>query len=340
MSSDSTRVDTVVARLRGEDNARRSAFIQLAVDHALSLPVRDLVRIDDVADVLVEALSEDNAQKLIDEALHPARTRLREHFIVTKETPRDLVPADMPDRLVDVMTKGRAPRAAWAKGAVDVAPIRALFAPIVQDVLLSFAKKLPIPGLGGDSTPPPAAEKSKSSGLLGNAIRKRAESLADMGKAALGGLSSEIEKKVQATTRDFSQQAMTEIRGAIKDRLQSDEGRDTIRAIRTAIVERFLDTPIHVLMEDVERGPIEEIIALAPSLVAHNRHSPNLRRFIEAEVQQLLSDHGDRAVGDLLRDYGLFDTVRARVLAQLDQPVAAFIETDGFRAWLTDLLAD
>lgn len=337
MPSESTRVDTLIERLSGENNARRTSFIELVLDHVMTLHVRDLVSIDDVADVLVEALSEENVQKVIDETLHPARTRVLAHFTATKETPRDLVPEDMPERLVNVITKGRAPRAEWAKGAVDTAPIRSLMAPIVQDVLLSFTKRLPIPGLGGDSS---SSDKPRSSGVLGSVLRKGAESIADRGKAALSGLSGELEKKIQATTREFSQQAMTDVRSAIKDRLQSPEGKDTLRGLRTALVERLLDTPVHVLMEDVERGPVQEIIALVPSLVAHNRHRPNLRLFIENEVKQVLTDQGARSVGELLDDFGLRDSLRRRMLAQLDQPVASFIQTDGFRVWLSELLAD
>lgn len=333
----SVNAKSLIERLSGEENARRTAFIALAVDHTLAQPVRDFVHFEDIADVLTEALTDANAEKLIAEELHPMRQRVLEHFQATKETPRDLLPPRVPERVIAIVAKGNRPRAAWAKGAVDVAPIRGLLSPIVQDVLLSFSKKLPIPGLGGEA--PAAQEKpSRSGGLLGSALRKSAGSIADMGKAALGNISGELEKKIQATTRDFSNQALGEIRSAIAERLQSDEGQKVIRDIRVSLIERFLDTPVHVIMDDANRAPVEALVGLVPDVLEHNRGRSQLRDFIQKEVEYQLATYGDRSVGELLDNYGLKSALRDRIVARIDRPVAQFIESPGFEAWLSDLL--
>lgn len=326
---------TLIAKLSGEESAHRRAFLALAVDHTLEEPLSTFLYPDELAKLLVDVLTDTNAEALIEREIGPARARTLAHFQETGETPRDILPADLPDQVVEIISRGERPRAEWARGAVDPAPLRALLAPIVQNVLMSFAKKLPIPGLQGEAEPAP---QDKRGGGLGASLRKRAGSIADMGKAALGGISGEIERKLQVTVREFSQQALTEVRGAIRERLQSDEGRKVTRELRAALVERFLDTPIHVLLEDGDRAPVDELLALAPAIVAHNRVRPQLRSFIEREIAFYLERDGATPIGELLDVYELREPLKARLLDELDPPVTRFIQSEGFERWLGDLL--
>lgn len=340
----SITAQTLIERLQGADNAHRSQFIELAVDHTLSLPIHTLLDVDAIAAVITDALTDANTEKLIQDELDPLLKRLHGHFEGTDETPRDLLPAGTPEKLIKIVAKGDRPRAAWAKGSVDMTPIRGLIAPIFQDVLLNFTKSLPIPGLGGDSSQSgassSASKSSRSRGRLGKALRKRAGSIADMSKGVIGGLSGELERKIYATTRDFSNQALGEIRTAIRERLQTEEGQEVIRQTRVSITERFLDTPVHTLLEDVYRLPIEDLAGLLPPISAHNRPRPQLRAFIDAEVSYHLKTQGEKSVGELLDEYHLRDTLRARVIELLDAPVHSFIESEGFADWLQNLLDD
>lgn len=342
MSSISSQ--SLIERLSGADNARRAQFIDLALDHTLELPLRTLLDVEAIAAVITEALTDSNAEKLIEEEFHPLLQRLHQHFEHTAETPRDLLPEGTPEKLIKIVSKGDRPRADWAKGSVDLAPIRGLIAPIIQDVLLNFAKSLPIPGLSGDSSADSTNSSSKSSGrsrgMLGKALRKSAGSIADMSKAAIGGFSSELERKIQATTREFSNQAIGEIRTAIRARLKTPEGQEVIRKTRIAITERFLDTPLHIILEDVYRLPIDDLATLVPPISEHNRPRTQLRAFIEAEVNHHLQNQGEKTLGALLDEYHLRDVLRAQVGAQLDAPVASFIESEGFAQWLDALLND
>lgn len=330
---------SLIERLAGEENTRRSALLALAVDHAFALPLRTFIHVDDIADVLTEALTEANAEKFIEDEVHPLRARVLEHFRKTGETPKDLLPERTPDRLIAIVAKGDRPRGEWAKGAVDVAPLRALLAPVIQNVLLRFTQRLPIPGLGGDGSAS-APKPSRSSGMFGSALRKGAGSIADIGKAALGNISGEVEKKIQTVTRDFSTQAMGEIREALRERFASDEGQEVIRKIRVSLVERILETPVHMLMEDGDRAPVEGLVGLVPAILEHNRARPELRAFIQSEVAYQLEAYGDKSLAEVLDSYGLHTTLRQRVLAQLDAPVRQFVESKGFESWLTELLSD
>lgn len=330
---------SLIERLSGHDNTHRSEFINLAIDHTLELPLNLLIESEMVAHVITEALTDTNAEKFIEAELHPLLDRLLLHFKDTKETPRDLLPEDTAEQLIKIVSKGDRPEGQWAKGAVDPAPIRSLIAPIVQDMLLKFTRNLPIPGLGGaDDSPGSASRSARSRGRLGKALRKSAGSLADISKAAIGGLGSELERKVQATTRDFSNQALGEVRAAIAARLKTKEGLEVIRTTRIALTERFLDTPVHIILEDVYRLPLNELTTLVPPISEHNRPRTQLRSFIEGEVAHHLEKRGEESVGDLLDEFQLREVVREHVIKRLDTPVASFIESDGFETWLDALL--
>lgn len=340
----SITANTLIERLAGKDNAHRAEFIDLALEHTLQLPVRTLLDVDAITAVITEALTDENAEKLIEDEFHPLLQRLHQHFERTEETPRDLLPEGTPEKLVKIVAKGNRPQAQWAKGSVDLAPIRGLIAPIIQDVLLNFARSLPIPGLAADAQDDDAQNASKRGGKsrtrFGKALRKSAGSIADMSKAAIGGLSGELERKIQATTREFSTQAIGEIRTAIRARLKTKEGQEVIRKTRVAITERFLDTPLHVILEDVYRLPIQDLATLVPPISEHNRPRTQLRAFISGEVQHHLANQGDKSIGAFLDEYHLRDVLRQKVAEQLDAPVASFIESEGFASWLNALLQE
>lgn len=330
---------SLIERLQGAENESRSAFITLAVDHTLDLPLNLFIDSEMIAHVVTEALTDANAEQLLQAELHPLLDRLLQHFERTEETPRDLLPEDTADELIKIIAKGDRPEGQWAKGAVDPAPIRGLIAPIVQDMLLNFTKNLPIPGFGGAEESSDSSSRSgRSRGRLGKALRKSAGSLADMSKAAMGGLGSEFERKIQATTRDFSNQALGEVRTAIRARLKTEEGQAVIRATRISLTERFLDTPVHIILKDVYRLPLDELTSLVPPISEHNRSRAQLRAFIEAEVAHHLDKRGDKSVGALLEEYGLRDIVREHAIQKLDAPVTSFVQSDGFETWLDALL--
>lgn len=330
---------SLIERLQGADTPHRASFITLSVDHTLDLPLNLLLDSEMIAHVVTEALTDANAEQLLQTELHPLLDRLLLHFERTDETPRDLLPEDTAEELIKIIAKGDRPDGHWAKGAVDPAPIRGLIAPIVQDMLLNFTKNLPIPGLGGVEEPKSSSARSgRGRGRLGKALRKSAGSLADMSKAAMGGLGSELERKIQATTRDFSNQALGEVRTAIRARLKTEEGQEVIRATRVSITERFLDTPIHVILKDVYRLPLDELTTLVPPISEHNRSRLQLRSFIESEVAHHLKQRGDESLGDLLEAYGLREIIREHAIQKLDAPVASFIESDGFETWLNALI--
>lgn len=328
--------DLVLQRLRSEESVHRSRLIELGVDHVLLLPLGTLIQPDALSDVLLEALREENVSRAIEDLIIPGEERLRNHFAHTQETVGNLIPRGLDQEAIAIGLRAKRPQADWIKGAVDPTPIRALMVPIVQETLLNFAKRLPIPGLNAEPAPP---TKEKSGGLFGAAVRLGTSTVAGVGKAALGGVTSEIEKKIQAVTKDFANQAISDARAAIRAKLKSPEGQKTIQAVTNDIAKRILATQVTTILEDGKSLPTAELARLAPRLLEHNRNNPNLRPLVEGEIQAFANLYGDQTIGEYLESNGVKTLIRAQLIAQTDAPTRAFFESDAFGDWLGDLLA-
>lgn len=331
-----TAASAALERLRAEGSEHRGRFIELAVAHTLALPLKDLVSVDDLVALVLEAIQEENVAFVVENVIIPGDARLRAHYAATEEKVGDIVPPEIAKEAVRLALSAERPKGDWIKGTIDTTPVRALLVPIVQETLLSFAKRLPIPGLSGDA---PASPKEKSSGLFGAAVRLGTSTVAGVGKAALGGVTGELEKKVQALTKDFANQAITDARAAIRTRLKSPEGKRAIQSVTEQITKRVLETKLETLLQDSAGIPTDAFARLAPRLLEHNRHNPHLKTWIEAELRAILVLHGDEPVGDILEGYHLQEKVRAQLIEQLQAPVKSFVDSEAFGDWLSDLLS-
>lgn len=317
------------------DDTMRQRLIGAVSDHALEQPLATWLDVEAAVEIVVDALVPANVAAGTERHVVPFRSRLREHFETTGETAADLMPDDFPERIVAIFSSSRLPKASWAQGAIDRAKLRTLFAPVVQDILLGFTRKLPLPGLAGDASE--SASSSKRGGI-GARLRKSAGSFVDAGKGVLGSLGADLERRIQSVASDFSQQAMSDARDKIKARLRSDEGRQLLEEMRRDLLDRVLKTPLVEIIDDLERGPVEELLALGPDFVDHNRQLETFRAFIRDELNALLALEGERSVRDLLDEAGLLDALRTQALARADQPVADFARSKAFGDWLNDAL--
>ncbi len=311
----------------------------MAVEYVLAQPVNSLVDVETVRDVLLAAITEVNTQHFIDTHGWPGNDRVHAHLKQTGESLSDLLPADFVDRVEEIVRRSKPPKAAWAKDAVDPTLVRTLIAPVVQQTLTSFVQRLPIPGLGGDATQPDAKRSRGLGGALRKGMSSGAGRLAGAGANLLGGLGAEIEKKLQGATREFSQTASSEFRSHLRERLRSDEGRDLVRRIRDQALERLMATPLHEMMEDMQRVPLKDYVDLAPAVIEHNRGRDELSALIDMELSAWLDVEGERELRVLLDDAGLLEAVTADLTRIADKHTRAFFGTPEFESWVEELLA-
>lgn len=325
----------VVDRLAGEHGERA---LTLVIEFALEQPVSSYLDVDDLVRLISLASTGLNATRQIEKHLRPGWERHVGRCKESGDTLGAALPDDVKARIPRLILDTKPPKAAWTKDAVDPALVREFFSPVLQEFLLGFARKLPIPGRsGGTSTD----EKSRTGFGLRNRLKesasKRAEKFVEAGKSVLGGLSAEVERQIQTAAREFSQSAERDVRRALVERVRSEEGRVLLTQIVEQAVSHVLGTPISEMNRDVAELPWDDLWALVPPTVEHNRDRGPVVEAIEAELRALLEVEGQRTARELLDESGLLDDTVASILEHAKGPAAAFFASDSFRS-LVDAL--
>jgi hypothetical protein len=316
-----------VEAIRGAlaDGAVRKALVEQLVDHAFERPIGELVDAGEVVDLLAAAVTEGNARWVAERWVEPVWERHKVRSLAERDTVGDAVPEPDRERIRALLRDARLPKAAWADGMVDPQLVRDLFAPVLQQTLLGFVKKLP--GMGGEGTGGAAKAVGGALGGLAGAFGKRAMAsagrIADAGLGVLGGA---LDERVQQVARDFSRTAVGGMREAMRDRLKSDEGKRLVGQIREQVFERLLTTRVAELMDDAETIPLERVRDVAASLVAYNAARDFVRTAVRDEVEAWLRLEGPRTVGDVLDEAGLRGAVRDLATRRLDAFLADFAQ--------------
>ena len=327
------QTDVWVSRLKAAQSPERLALVDAFVAHALGRPLSFYIDATELGEVIVAAVTSDSARWLVDRHLSPGWDRQLARAEEGGETLGAYLDDDSRAGLIECLSQVSKPPLTWAENAVDPKLVRQLLAPVVQGLLLGFARRLPLLGKA-------AAEDSVLGGLAGRVkrgVEKRAEKIASVGKSVMGGLGAEMDKRVSATAKEFSEVAVGELRDAIAARLASEEGRAIVAEMRTRAIDAFLSAPISALMKDAECLPRERLEALVPGIVGHVGLLPFFRAAVAAEVRALLAAEGDVALRDLLAEHGLLDRVRAVAVRQGEALLGDFLAGDAFAGWLRDV---
>jgi hypothetical protein len=323
-----------------DPSPERAALLRLGFDALAGEPLSALLAQPGLSALIASALTEDNAQRVAERHVLKAAERTKARLASAPELVRDGMPEVAQERLFALVASGKGPRFAWLSGAIDPADLRQLLAPVVQQVLAQFVAKLPIPGLG--SSPPGAAGGGGLGGLvgmLGKQVQKSASQLADVGKSVMGGLSSELQNRLSALTRDFSQTAISEFRTAVTERLKSDEGREIVARIRDRAVKHVLAARLGDIVDDFMRIPPDEVARIATSVIGHQPQQALFRDLLDGEIQAALAELGQRSLLDLLSEAGIADQARAFCTAAVEPGLKRLVNSADFAAWLDDLLA-
>lgn len=299
-------------RLRADQTLRRDG-VAIVVDALLRQTVRDLVDPAVFVDVVSRAAEEAFLTRLLTEHVEPGVERVLEGLEGT--TLGALLPEGEGDAIEALVVDATPPTLDWMTGAVDPELFRRLFAPVWQDVLIRFVRKLP--GLGG--------------GLAG--------ALSKMGDSAIGrfgrGVSGKVEEQMQSTTSEFAKGLTHEVRLAITERLKSEEGRAIDAEIRRQVHARILETDAAVILRDLDRLPRRALLRRMPAIVAANAKSELGRSLVRKEVEAFLEVEGDRTGHEVLEEAGVAPQVRAYLRVQAESLLGALLEDDAFAGWIT-----
>lgn len=338
--------DRIVTALSAEQSPLRDEGVELFLDHVLGRPLGELVDLHEIRDIVIEALTADNVALHVARHVKPGFERYGALTRELGETVGGLIPEKSVDDIHAIVAKSKVPRAKWAEGMIEPSLIRRLFAPVWTNLLLNFAKKMPIPGAGVGGGAAAAASSAVGRGLggvasrLSKSVQERAEKIADAGRSVMGGLGAELEKRVQSTARDFSESAQSIWRDALKDRLKSAEGRELLGQIQRQVVEHLVVTRLSALHEDVEQVPLDDIFAAAPRILEHAVRRPFIQKLVEREIDAFLAHEGRRSLSQLMAELGILDRVRKVARERASNVFQAVATSAAFAGWVDRLLTE
>jgi hypothetical protein len=339
----------ILERLAGSPNTFRTELAQLVVDHVLVQRVREVVDLAQLRTVIFHASTADNLRRVVERHVVPGLERYAQSIVEHAARVGSLVSPTAHQKLHVVVRKWKLPRARWAENALDPSLVRELLRPVWTQVLLNFAKRLPIPGVqaagasrgaaahggGGSSS---GQGSSGLTGLISRTVQERAEKLIDRGRSAMGGLGAEVERRLSSAARDFSDGAAQAFRESLHERLQSEEGRELLGQIMAGLTDHVLRTRFADLHADAETVPMPELVDLVPDLLSYAARSSFVQEIAERELAEWMTSQGDRHLGELLQEYGLLAELRPQLVTRVEVITAGFVGTPRFANWLAALV--
>ena len=309
------RIRALLAR---EASPHRSELLGMLFEAVIAQPIGQLVDRDALRDEILHGLAPERSARVAERHVLPALDRLARALLGRAEVVRDLLSDAGEQRLTTLVRDERHPRFAWLQGALDPADVRELITPIIQQQLMQFASKLPIPGLGGGGL----------GGLVGR-LGKQVGQLADVGRSMLSGV-----------VRDFSQSATSEFRVALAARIESPDGQRILARMRDRALAHLLAARLDDVVCDLMQVPREEVARLVSDVLAHGREQALVRSVLEIELDAQLETLAERTPRQLLEEFDMLDRTRAQVLRALDPVLRQVMNADPFADWLARLLAD
>ena len=335
-------VARAMARLRAPASPELAALVDLLLEAALTRPIADAIDAERVVATTIAVLTSERIERALGTLVRPAWERQRALVEKRGDRVEEWLPEGGQALLQDLLRDARLPRGAWAKNLIDPADIRELLAPVLQETLLAFARKLPmVGGVDEESAAGKAAGKlfGLARGIAHNA-GERAGKLADLGRGVLGGLGGEMEKRIAAAAREFSQSAFEPLEGAFLARLRSEEGKAILERMRTRAVNQVLTAKAAELGHDLDALPPEALDRLIAQAVAFGAARPELAEMLRAEVAAFVTEHEGKTTREVLSAWGLEEIavreIRHELLA-IAQRAAADAQAE---AWLRTLLRD
>jgi len=333
-------VTRAMARLRSPASPELDALVDLLLEAALSRPIEGGIDAERVVAVSISVLDADRLERALGELVRPAWERQRALLEKRGDKVQDWLPEGGSALLDDLLTKAQVPKGAWAKKVIDASEVKELLAPVLQETLLAFARKLPmVGGVDEESAAGKAAGRlfGLAKGIAQNA-GERAGKLAYLGRGVLGGLGGEMEKRVAGAARDFSHGAFEPLEATFVARLRSDEGQAILLRMRQRAVRTILSASAAELARDLDSLPREALDRLVARAIAFGVSRPELAEMLSAEVSAFVADQAGRDVGEALEAWGLRELAVRE--ARIELLAIAQRATEDVRAetWLRDLL--
>jgi hypothetical protein len=327
--------ERALARLRDPSWSMLARGVEIAIESALAMPARDVIDPAGAVAMVAGSVDEERVARALSTVVRPAVGRQRAVLGKRGDTVGAYFPEGTAALLEEIAAGAKPPKGAWARKIVDPSHVRELLAPVLQETLLAFARKLPLVG---------AVEEGRAGKILGGLARglaqgagEKAQKLVDLGRGALGGLGAEMEKRIATAAREFSQGAMEPLRDAFAERLASEEGREILARMRAHAVSVVLAAPVGDVIGDLDGAPQAAVDRLIARTIAHDVARPEVQQMLRAEIEAFLAQREGATVGALLDEWSVRDET-VREWKRIGNAVAKkTVESEAFAGWLRDL---
>lgn len=334
-----------VAKLTARTSPLRAQGLTMLVDFVLAQPLASFVDPARLADWGLAAVDRRTVERAVHEIVVPAWKRHLARTKKSKARTAVLISADARRVLERILAEHPGPRTRWADDAVDPRLLAQLMGPVLEELLLSLVRKLPVLGgatadFVGGGAGHHGRRPSGLGGMLRATVERRAGQIMEAGKVVLGGLGVDVEAQVRAVVADVGQAATDELRDALRARLRSKEGRAILAKIQSRAIDHVLATPLAEISATVEPVPWDDVVEMGLAMAEHARKSPKLKALVKDEIAAGVAAFGDRTLGHVLEEAGLAKKVRADVLALADPLARRFFAAPAFASWLDAVVAD
>ncbi len=321
--------------MTASESPLREEGISLTVEFLLDQRLDRFIETASLSESLAKLLTEENTARFLDRHVRPAWRRFLDRARKRKTTIGAYISQSKREEVLRFASESGLPHATWAKGAIDADLIRQLLAPLLQDVLLKFAQRIPGSGKGF----------SVPDGFLGSVaqrfkpmVEKSTERIVDAGKTVFSNLGLDIEQQLQNLARDFSVSAMADIRESFDVRIKSPEGRQIIARMQRELAERLLKTPLSDLIDQTVAEPAAGFFQLLPALIENCQHHKEIKKAIAEDIEAVARVEAGRTLRELLAEAGLFKDVKSALFRHTDSLAQDFFRSEPFEAWLKKVL--
>ncbi len=292
----------------------------IAIDHLLSVPIASLVNAKTLASQVVIHWRHLAASEQAQERLVEHIDRLRAHQ--PEGSLRDRIPANVVTPLREAVVRPMVPNRAIVGRLLEHGAVEELLRELLVGALHDFAKRL------RPSMPGTDRAVGKLRGL------KR------VSEGMLGGLGAELERQAEQKAKDFVDTILSSVVAQAADEICNPAKAEDFGRFRSHLLDQILDTPLSEVKGELDRIDTQDLVETASQISAALAMSDSIEDQVVDIIELALESIGDLSAGQLLADAGLSDSWRAEAERQVTSISRAFIETEPFKAWLRDILAD
>lgn len=303
--------EAVITRLQDGALAK---LVDLTSDHVLDQPLCALVDVDWLAERITHGIATWSRSEQTEQWIRMRVTELRE------KTPEgrlsDHIPTEVSDPLKELVQRPFVPDRAIIGRLLGHKAVESLVRELLVGTLHSFAQKLK-PNVPGSS---------------------RLRGLKRVGDGVLGGLGSVLEGQAESRVRDFVDTVMSQVMNQIADYICNSSNADAFGRFRGHLLSQLLETPLSDLDRELDKLDPDDLVRTATAIARALSAREELQDEIRQLIQTVVDEAGTTTLRDHLAEAGVADEWHTEVRSMITMSAQSFIETDGFKSWLGEVL--